>query len=374
MKKIFTFCLMAYDVLIKKILFFFKCYPKYKILYLSSHTILEYDELKILRNLGHFVFSPGAGRRSLRPMPSFSRYEKKLFAEFDLLDKTNLHKENLPMRLFMLKSKLTKKFLNNFDLVIVMHYPQWIIDNWSLLKNKKVIWRSIGQSSPDIEESLKKYRLQGLKVIRYSPLEANLLNYIGHDEIIRFYKSSNEFDGWNGSLKKVMTISQEMKLRSDVCHYDAYKKITFGVPSMLYGYGNKKNKKVAGEIKYDDLKKHLKRYRCFLYMGTYPASYTLAFIEAWMTGIPIIAIGNKIMNDKFPDQQLYEVPSLIQNGKNGFCIDNISELKKIIKMLIDNKELAKSISKEGRKSAIKIFGEQNARKKWLSSLYNIMEN
>ena len=101
---------------------------------------------------------------------------------------------------------------------------------------------------------------------------------------------------------------------------------------------------------------------------------SLAIKESIKLGIPIIAIGNKIMNDKFPDQQLYEVPSLIQNGKNGFCIDNISELKKIIKMLIDNKELAKSISKEGRKSAIKIFGEQNARKNWLSSLYNIMEN
>ena len=31
-----------------------------KILYLSCHSILEYDEVKLLTGMGHYVFSPGA--------------------------------------------------------------------------------------------------------------------------------------------------------------------------------------------------------------------------------------------------------------------------------------------------------------------------
>ena len=372
MKKIYKLLKKIFFLLKRRILLSFKLYPKYKILYLSSHTILEYDELKILRNLGHFVFSPGAGRRNLRPIPKFTALEKKLFTQFNHLADKNLHINNNPMRLFTLKSRLSKKFIDNFDLVIIMHYPEWIIDNWSNLKHKKIIWRSIGQSNPEIENRLQKYRADGLKIIRYSPLEKNLLNYIGHDEIIRFYKDNKEFDGWTGNLKKVMTISQEMKLRSNACHYDTYQKITSNIPSMLFGFGNKKTKKVAGETNYENLKKQLKTHRCFLYTGTYPASYTLAFIEAWMTGIPIIAIGNKLMHDRFPNQKLYEIPDLIENGKNGYCLDNISEIKKTIKVLLEDKKLAKKISKEGRKSAIEFFGETQAKEKWLIFLYNYM--
>ncbi len=347
-----------------KNLFFFKNKKKYRILYLSAHSILEYDEIKILEELGHFVFSPGTGSMHLRPSKNLSNEEIRLKKEFYSLADKNYYKNSPLERLFKLKTKLSKKFVSNFDIIIVMHYPECIINNWSVIKNKKVIWRTIGQSNSSIEKKLKAYRQQGLKIIRYSPFEKNIPNYIGEDEIIRFYKNEKEFSNWNGQIRHVLTVSQHMEKRFDACHYDIYERVVRDLPYYLAGFKSKGINDNSKELSYEELKDLIRNSRCFFYTGTYPASYTLAFIEAWMTGIPIIAIGNELMHDRFPDQGLYEIPSLIINGYNGYCYNSIEELKNVLLELLNDFKLAKKISKNGRKSAKKIFGSKRALKQW----------
>lgn len=332
--------------------------PK-KILYLSCHSVLEYDEILLLKELGHYVFSPGdyvdkenPGKAWLRPFP------KKKFQENIDLQKLFSYGKGGPEN----KYKLQKKFIKKFDIVIVMHNPKFIINNWHAIKHKSVIWRTIGQSTAEVEKLLKKYRHQGLKVVRYSPLEKNIHHFIGYDEIIRFYKDPKEFKGWRNTNNQILTIAQNMEERFDVCHFDIYKKVVKDMPAILYGSGN--NNHPNSELSYKQIKLALKDFRCYFYTGTYPASYTLSFIEAWMTGIPIIAIGNKIMHDRFVDSNLYEVPELIKNGINGYFADDIFSLRKIIFSLMKDDKKLKEISKNGRKSAIKIFGKKNIMKQW----------
>jgi len=340
-------------------------FPKqYRILYLSCHSILEFDELKILKKLGHKVFSPGAGRGGLRPTNPSTEDEKKLMNQFLNLAGDKYDDCTYPWKLYYLKSHLTKKFLDNFEIILIMHNIEWIENNWNVLKNKKVIWRSIGQSNSDIEFKLKKFAQRGLKIIRYSPLESNLKNYAGSDFLIRFYKNNIEFSGWLGDKRKAMTISQEMKKRKDFCHYDTFINISKNSPTELFGFGNNNNSEKNSQITYEALKNNLRHFRCYIYTGTYPASYTLAFIEAWMTGIPIIAIGNKLMHDRFDNLGLYEIPLLIKNGTDGFVSDSIEEINLLIDRLIKDKKLAERISKNGRKKAIKFFGENNIFKQW----------
>ena len=328
-----------------------------KILYLSCHSALEYDEVTLLRELGHYVFSPGdfvedkdPGKPWLRPFPKQSKREQVDAECFFSYGKKNQHN----------KYALKKSFVDRFDIVIIMHLPKFIIDNWSAIKHKSVIWRTIGQSTHLIEKKLTKFRHQGLKVIRYSPQERNLLNFIGYDEIIRFYKDPKEFKDWRNTKNQILTIAQNMEQRLDVCHFDIYKKVVRGMPAMLCGSGNNNN----SELSYKQIKLALKDFRCYFYTGTYPASYTLSFIEAWMTGIPIIAIGNKIMHDRFIDYNLYEVPKLIKNGIDGYYADDISSLRKIIFSLMKDDKKLKRISINGRKSAIKLFGKNNIKRQW----------
>tara|TARA_B100001093_G_scaffold223474_1_gene214105 strand:- start:3609 stop:4361 length:753 start_codon:yes stop_codon:yes gene_type:complete len=243
-----------------------------------------------------------------------------------------------------------------------MHHPKFIIDNWEAMKHKSVVWRTIGQSTHLIEKKLTKYRHQGLKVIRYSPCEKNLHHFIGSDEVIRFYKDPKEFKGWRNTKNRILTIAQNMEERSDVCHFDIYKEVVKDMPSTLYGSGN--NDKFNSELSYKQIKHALKDFRCYFYTGTYPASYTLSFIEAWMTGIPIIAIGNKIMHDRFVDYKLYEVPKLIKNGIDGYYADDISSLRRIIFLLIKDDKKLEEISKNGRNSAMKFFGKKNIKRQW----------
>lgn len=348
--------------------------PKYKILYLSSHSILEYDEVKILNNLGHFVFSPGVGRQHLRPQKKLSPEEEKLKDQFSKLANKSYYKKRPLMRLFKLKSLLTKKFVSNFDIIIIMHYPEWVIDNWSVIKDKKVIWRSIGQSNPIIEKKLEPYKKNGLKIIRYSSNEKNIDNYIGSDEVIRFYKDDNEFSNWNGNDRLVLTVAQEIKKRHDACHYDIYKKVTKTLPAKLVGFGNQDATGNVCELNYKELKEKLRNCRCFFYLGTYPAPYTLGFIEAWMTGIPIVAIGNDLMHDRFPDYGSYEIPKLIKNGYNGFCLNTVEEINKTLLLLLNDKQLANKISKNGKKSAIKNFGMKKISKQWKVFINNKIWN
>lgn len=330
-----------------------------KILYLSCHSVLEYDEISLLKELGHYVYSPGdyvdnkkPGKPWLRPLPKQSKREQ-LDAEY-LFSYGKKNQEN--------KYSLKKKFIDRFDIVIIMHHPRFIIENWDAIKHKSVIWRTIGQSNPEIEKQLERFRHEGLKVVRYSPLEKNLDNFIGFDEIIRFYKDPNEFKGWRNSKNRLLTIGINMEERFDACHFDIYQKVTKDIPSTLYGSGN--NNVSNRELTYQQIKDALKDFRCYFYTGTYPASYTLTFIEAWMTGIPIIAIGNKLMHDRFTDVNLYEIPKIITNGVNGYCANDVSSLKKIIVSLMKDDKKLKEISKNGRISAIKLFGKKNIKRQW----------
>jgi glycosyltransferase involved in cell wall biosynthesis len=341
-----------------------------KILYLSCHSTLEYDEVNLLREIGYQVFSPGDyvdEQNRGNPWLRNNRCNITLAEADDLLAFNAFGKQG-PEN----KNELIRSFVDRFDIIIVMHMPKWIILNWEVMKHKTVIWRTIGQSTIHIENELATYRQQGLKIIRYSPMEKFLRGYIGSDATIRFYKSPKEYSGWTGDTASVMTIAQNMPERADACHYDVFLEVIKPFPAKLYGPGNEDVAEInVGKVSYNDLKTALRLNRCYFYTGTFPASYTLGFIEAWMTGIPIVAIGQKLMHDRFPNENLYEIPYLITPGVDGFYADSIPELQEIIQSLLNDQELANRISIAGRASAIQYFGKNTIQSQWISFLRDL---
>jgi glycosyltransferase involved in cell wall biosynthesis len=327
-----------------------------KMLYLSCHSVLEYYELKLFREIGIDVFSHGAYIRSktddpMRPALDHPDDERLVTLAF------NTTKENLSL-----------EFLKDFDTIMVMHIPQWIERNWKKFEGKTVIWRTIGQSVSDIEYRLKPYREQGLKIVRYSPMELNLPLYIGDDAFIRFYVDPDEFNNWNGNNKQVITVAQSMRKRGLFCGYDIFMKATEGFQRKIYGPNNKDAGEVdGGLLPYEQLKQVYRDSRVYFYTGTHPASYTLNFIEALMTGIPMVALGDGKgnMGYQLGNVMLYEIPKILKNGINGFIADDHETLRKNIKMLLDNDNLAKEIGSKGRAKAIELFGKQKIKEDWI---------
>lgn len=323
-----------------------------KLLYLSCHSILEYDELKIFEEIGIDYFSLGS---YINPKSPVDPIRPPLTHQPDEWLSTHAPDRN----------KLTKEFVDKFDTILVMHVPEWITSNWELFKDKRVIWRTIGQSTSKIEKMLTPYKAEGMEVCRYSPREQLIEDNIGFDAMIRFYKDPKEFQAWIGAGTDVITIAQDMKHRAEFCNFDVFMKATEGFRRALYGPNNENAPEVSGGLlTYEDMKQKLRDARAYFYTGTQPASYTLNFIEAMMTGIPVVAVGPKFANSLKIAGETYEIPDIIHNGVNGFWSDDIEELRQDLSRLIKDVKFARYIGKNGRETAIELFGKDKTREHW----------
>lgn len=336
-----------------------------KILYLSCHSILEYEEVKLLHELGHEVFSPGAyvepanpGDASLRPSIPGLVYNEDILKKFHAIHDKYPGEDN--------KDHLSPEVVDYFDVIIIMHLPRWVHLNWPVMKKKRVIWRTIGQSISSTEQQLRPYRQRGMEIVRYSPMEKNIPGCLGQDALIRFYKDPDDYYGWTGHQKRVITFAQHMKDRDKACNFTFFEQVTRPFERHLFGPGNSNvGDWGTDKVPYEQLLQELRDNRVYFYTGTHPASYTLNFMESWMTGIPVVAIGPEHGNaNYFPGHNLYEVPHLIRNGVDGFVSDNASKLQEYIRDLMNDDELAKQIGEAGRASAIETFGKEKIKQQW----------
>lgn len=334
-----------------------------RILYLSCHSVLKHDETTLLRELGHYVFSPPASVDGIDSESSDLRELHAVRTDEELED----FERYLPIGAAAPPGtfRLPTWFVNRFDLVIVMHRPDWIEANWLSMRHVPVIWRTIGQSDSAVERCLAGYRKRGLRIVRYSPKEENLRPYVGADALIRFYKDPEEYRDWNGSREEVLSIVQAMPTRARECHYDLFTHVARDLPVRLYGPGNEAVGPAAmGMVSHAGLKQALRDFRCFFYLGTLPASYTLGFMEAWMTGTPVVAIGDRLMSQGQKSPSLYEVPELIEHGVTGFIADSEDALRATCRELLRDASLAQAVSRRGREAAMRAFGKDAIKEEW----------
>jgi hypothetical protein len=333
-----------------------------RLLYLSCHEILEFDEISLFRGLGNEVFSAGsnstAGMRNyhLRPSPVNGSGDSVDMAAYQALAKSGRDPREC----------LTREFVDRFDAILVMHMPHWIVRNWEVMRHRTVIWRTIGQSSPEIELTMQSYRSDGLRIVRYSPAERCLANYAGEDALIRFYKDPDEWCGWTGEKPVVVCVSQSMPRRPVECNYGTFLNLARGLPFELYGPRNEDAGPVwRGCLSYEELRRVLRTSRACFHAGTFPASYTLGFIEAWMTGIPVVAIGQRLFCQANASLSgLYEIPQLIEHEVNGFVSDDVDELRSCLQCLLTHEDYAREVSQAGRDAARRFFDKATVLEQW----------
>lgn len=353
-----------------------------RILYLSCHSVLEFDELSLLteldsnlpenHRLGIEAFSMGAYSNPtqsgdyMRSVIAKGRFYPDLYSVAMQSDKDNLHDE-------LIKWCDVVWFMHNSAIPGQKEQQRWLVRNWQKIQKykKKAIWRSIGQSTPEIEKELAEYRAKGLKIVRYSPLEEKIPNYAGSDALIRFAKDKYEFTGWTGNTQQVIAVAQSFKKRGEHLGYSLFEKVTYGLNRKVYGTENADLGDVnGGSPSYEELKATLRDARCMFYYGTQPAPYTLSLIEAMLTGVPIVAVGKTLRNTIYPWES-YEVPDIIGNGINGFVSDDVGELRGYVELLLNDPDTARRIGEAGRDTAIKLFDRSVITQQWADFLKTV---
>jgi glycosyltransferase involved in cell wall biosynthesis len=344
----------------KKKTFYASVKPKAKrLLYLSCHSSLEYDEVKLFSELGMDVFSVGALSNPKKP-------SDPLRPGLDIAD----HKDLRASLKGLGDQILSTEAIQWADVIVVMHHPHWIECNWRRMKDKTVIWRSVGQSHAALEGLVARHRPKGMKVVRYSPLEKNTPDYCGHDAVIRFYKDPEEFCGWRGDKARAMTVYSGLRKRAfpvteELTNYDLFERGTRNFDRVVFGPNNADLVSInGGTLSYEDMKEEMRRSRVYFYTGAMPTCYTLNFLEAWMTGIPVVGIEMDRPYTAPGTGHTNEMPSLIANGVSGFLSDDPKELSEVIRELMGNRKVAQQIGEQGRKRAIELFGKETIKNQW----------
>jgi glycosyltransferase involved in cell wall biosynthesis len=316
----------------------------------------------MLLDLGHEVFSNGAyidpkGHISL-PRPG--------------LKGAIMYPELVKLAQSYPRNKMPDEMIEPFDVIILMHCPGVLFELWPRIKHKKVIWRSIGQSVGNLEKRLQPLFAEGLKIVRYSPKEKSIPNYAGETAMIRFYKDERTYSGWIGDNKTIINFSQSLKGRRNFCHYDQIMPLIEKFDGLVYGSGNEDLESYnGGQIPFDQQIRTMRHARAMVYGGTWPAPYTLSFIEALMMGLPIVAISKKLAHlDNFEGLDFYEVDEILSTI-SGIVCDSPEQMIKETKRLMDDDDHAKNISVRQRKLAIELFGKPQISQQWKELLESL---
>ena len=263
-----------------------------------SHSIEEHDQVKLLSELGYGVASIGGyidpahphdPKRAALPQVPMVPAVKAAVDGLGAIDNLGAAQSHIPDAIL--------EWLGDDGVIIFHHYLDRLFGQWAHIRDwlngsprRRVIWRSVGQSVEGNERTAQPFRDDGLERVAYSPKEANIPGYSGHDALIRFYKDPDERCGWTGEDPIVINITQHLRQREPYTNWRFWREATQGLDAMALGPGSEVLGG-PGELEYVEMKSWLQTARAYLYTGTQPASYTLGLIEAMMTGIPVVSIG-----------------------------------------------------------------------------------
>lgn len=349
------------------------------VLLLTSHAIAEHDDLDMFTRMGVSVYSIGGAYdqtpfEGKRPaIANVQRYP-------DLEAATNEQRARLSViygdpgiDIDWAKARLAPEVVEWADTIIVHHFPeQWIGGNWAAIRDKRVIWRTCGQSDPRVEMAMYHFRAQGMQIVRYSPMERSAFAgwgaFAGEDACIRFGKDPSEWTGWRGEVPVVGNITQHMAQRGDACGYDYWTKATKGLSVRPAGPGSEAMGGI-GSLDFETMKEYLRSIRVYLYTGTRPASYTLGLIEAMMTGVPVVAMGPS----HFRPSELFEshrigLGSYVMPSGREIDTDDPADARYLLAMLLANPGFAAEIGNRHRARAIEMFGLDRIMHQWAQFL------
>lgn len=235
----------------------------------SCHASLEYDQARLFKDMGLDV----AGQWDVG-----SKQRPKINGVTDVNSDINNYQNILLHQ------------VEDFDLVME-----------ELLKQgKKVILNAFGQGCDrqhkNVSAICQKYEYAF--VSSYSVKDYN--TYVSHGcpqnkiEIIRFAKYLSDFKPWAGKWPICYISCNSIHRRGEGCGFEKLQEIEQnGVPIILGGVETAANTTFGiGETEECGMRNIFSNAMCHLHLGTKPAPLTLSLLEAFCSGIPVIAYNN----------------------------------------------------------------------------------
>lgn len=339
------------------------------ILLLTAHSVAEYDDLRMFTDMGHDTFSIGAYSEPANP-GDLQRPALPLAPDHPELralceEQREKHGDpELDWAIDWAKADLHQSIIDWADVIIAHHYlDRWIYPQWARFMGKRVIWRTCGQSDPWLEHLMRPLAQRGLSIVRYSPKERAALDvFAGEHALIRFGKYPEDWGGWTGTQEFVTNFTQNMAGRGEHVGLSFWLAATEGLPAHPGGADSEKLPGGRGALSFDDMRWFLQRSRAYLYTGTVPASYTLGFIEALMTGTPVVSIGR---GRWYGDPDLFEADEIAP-----IVAHSVAEARSQLGKLLADPAYAEAISAQGRDRALELFGIDAVSAQWASFLEN----
>jgi hypothetical protein len=161
-----------------------------------------------------------------------------------------------------------------------------------------------------------------------------------------------KWSGWHGSDQSVVCAKNNYKQRDPESHKFMYE-ICEGSKLNLLG--------VDGdfECKQDELIDIYRRSRAYISVEALGSVIDTAAAEAMMTGLPIIS------------RDIQSVGEFVRNGVEGYISNNPSYLKKKIRDVLNDHELAKYLGNNAREMAKKRFSKSVFNQQWNDFLDNL---
>jgi len=318
-----------------------------KILYVSCHSRLQETETQVLRNLGH---------------------EVTVVEPSDSSNDANV---------------------SGYDVILVCHRIDWMNANRKQVNSlkQKIVYRSVGQSTPYLEDQLRQMReANQIKIVRMSPTESHsksfhymcpetnkLYSNAGTDAFVRC--PTEHKPAWRGGNNRVCAFSNHVHDRLEHVKYKYIEYILGRNDGLLYGWGNEdKNLSVETQgLSLEDVSNAMEEADVVFFTGTWPSPYTLSLMELLNVGTPIISIGPGLFyKDMTYWGDTFEVPNILSAYKCGFWSDDLDELDKAVKDLLEDKKVRQEMSNNARKAGKELFGETSVEEQWKVALDIIM--
>lgn len=268
--------------------------------------------------------------------------------------------------------RVPSALVQDFDVVWVTHTFPNIEHSWNSFRGKPVIWRTYNQQEPSWEAKAGNYVKKGLKIVRMGHTESRRPTFAGQDEVIRAWVDSSIFCDWSGSSPTILTFHNRFDARLSSAMNGctrAYLDLRRSMPDHqfeLYGFGNENSPVSLGTLDFDQQVQMYKLKSIYLSLNSESAAYTNSFMEALMTGIPVVTFGSTVSDSRSSPELRgsYEVPDLVKNGKEAIVSDDLVELGYYIKELMSNSQLRESIGHSGRQRALQLFNKIDISNQW----------
>jgi glycosyltransferase involved in cell wall biosynthesis len=147
---------------------------------------------------------------------------------------------------------------------------------------------------------------------------------------------------YGGELDRGLVIINHLARRGRRLGFDVFNEAKRQLPLDLVGMGAEEAGGL-GEILHAELPAFAARYR-FLFNPIRYTSMGLAVIEAMMIGLPVVALATT------------EMVTVIEDGVNGFLDTNLGRLISKMQFLLEDREAARRLGEEARKTALARFG------------------